>query len=147
MAFSLFKKGSKKEPATPPKEERASSLVPIGESEGAQEKNAGTARPVRQRTWRNFPLGSDAILNQPILTEKAMKLSTVGKYVFNVSTTAGKLAIKKAFFNAYGVMPSKVAVIRQEGKVVRYGRYSGRRRNVKKAIITVPKGKSIDLGI
>lgn len=146
MAFSLFKKDSKKESkASPKKEEKKSTLVPAGEVQASPApKKAATAQ---QRTWRNFPVGSDAILLQPLLTEKAMKLSSGGKYAFEVARDASKLTIKKAFFNNYGVMPSKVAVIRQDGKTVRYGRYTGVRRAVKKAIITVAKGKSVDIGI
>ena len=149
MEFPFFTKGQKKEPkAVAKKEEKAGTLVPIEH----EREDAGTSEPKKtqtpkQKTWRNFPVGSNALLARPITTEKAMKLSAMGKYAFEVARGANKLSIRKAFFNAYGVMPSKIAVIRQEGKVVRYGRYAGKRRDVKKALITVPKGKHIDIGI
>lgn len=147
MALPWFKKQQKKGD-TAAQEEQKSTLVPIGsQEEKAAEKEPKKAPPPQQRTWRTFPIGSNAVIQQPSTTEKAMRLSSGGKYVFEVSKRANKLSIKKAFFNTYGVMPAKVAVIRQDGKTVRYGKHAGVRRAVKKAIITVPKGKTIDIGI
>ncbi len=146
MAFSLFNKKNQKEPvkATPQKEKK-SSLVPVDALEEKKEEKKTPVAP--QRSWRRFPLTTDSILMRPIITEKAMRMSALGKYIFEVSPSMSKILIKKAFFNAYGVMPTKIAVARQEGKEVRYGRFSGKRREVKKAIITVAKGKQVDLGI
>ena len=146
MAFSLFKK-NKKDPVTPPQQgKKKSSLVPVGEvvEKKEEDKKVVTAQT---RTWKNFPLTSDAILMRPIMTEKAIRLSTTGKYVFEVRRSTSKILIRKAFFNAYGVMPSKIAVIRQDGKEVSRGKQTGRRRAVKKAIVTIPKGKQVDIGI
>lgn len=147
MAFSLFKKQQKKDDAPSDANKQKSTLVPIGQEEKSVPHEEKLPVLPQQRTWRMFPVGSDAVLKQPSLTEKAIRLNSVGKYVFEVNKDANKLSIRKAFFNAYGVMPSSVAVIRKEGKTVRHGRIVGHRRSVKKAIITVPKGKSVDLGI
>ncbi|MEK7649285.1 MAG: 50S ribosomal protein L23 [Patescibacteria group bacterium] len=145
MAFSLFRK---KQAAPPPKNvsPKKDTLVPIADDQPVKgsEKKAASAQ---KKTWNQFPLQSESILIHPLLTEKAMQLSASGKYVFEVGRQATKLSIRKAFFNVYGVMPTKIAVIRQDGKEVRYGKHSGRRRHVKKAIITVKKGVSVDIGI
>lgn len=145
MAFSIFKKNKKDPVSAPRKQEKKSSLVPVTEPE--IKKDDKKVPVVQQKNWQRFPIGSDSILMHPIMTEKAMKLSTGGKYVFEVSRSTSKIQIRKAFFNTYGIMPTKIAVLRQEGKEVRHGRQIGRRRAVKKAIITVPKGKQVDIGI
>lgn len=145
MAFSLFKK-KQSDSQQPTRASKKEALVPIeqGEQPKPIEKKAPSAQ---KKTWKQFPLSSNAILKQPLLTEKAMRLSAAGKYVFEVSREASKLSIRKAFFNVYGVMPTKIAVMRQDGKEVRYGRTTGVRRKVKKAIITVKKGASVDIGV
>ena len=85
------------------------------------------------------------ILLKPLITEKLSSLSEEGKYAFVVDSKANKVEIAKAIKAVYGIWPEKVNVMNYQGKRVRFGRVFGRRRNWKKAIITLPKGKTIDI--
>ena len=85
------------------------------------------------------------ILVKPLITEKAANLGSESKYVFAVSIEANKIEIAKAINEIYGIKPIAVNVIRVGGKKVRHGRIQGRRKNWKKAIVTLPKGKTINI--
>lgn len=92
-----------------------------------------------------FPVSADALFFRPLATEKSLQLARHDVYVFEVAPRATKIEIGKAFANLYGVMPMAVRVAHKSGKVVRFARREGRRRDSKKAYITVPKGTTIDL--
>lgn len=86
------------------------------------------------------------VLLRPIVSEKASHQQTLAnQYFFEVAIGANKIEIAKAVKAAYGIMPSDVNVIRMGGKSRRYGRKIGKRKDWKKAIVTLPKGKSIAL--
>jgi len=83
------------------------------------------------------------ILLKPQVTEKAANLGALNKYVFSVSTEANKIEIAKAIEEVYGIKPESVNIVKGKGKVVRRGRTVGRRKNWKKAIVSLPAGKTI----
>ncbi|KKR13265.1 MAG: 50S ribosomal protein L23 [Candidatus Falkowbacteria bacterium GW2011_GWA2_39_24] len=85
------------------------------------------------------------ILVKPLVTEKVSDLSGLRKYVFAVAMKANKIEVAKAIMETYGVKPSKVNILKVEGKRVRRGRISGQRKNWKKAIVTLPAGQSINV--
>lgn len=85
------------------------------------------------------------ILIKPMVTEKASIIASANKYVFQVSSDANKIEIAKAINNVYGIKPVSVNIVTMEGKKTRYGRITGKRKNWKKAIITLPAGSSIKL--
>ncbi|MFH1522310.1 MAG: 50S ribosomal protein L23 [Patescibacteria group bacterium] len=85
------------------------------------------------------------ILVKPLVTEKASSLGTDNKYVFQVNQKANKIEIAKAINEVYGVKPISVNVVNMKGKKTRYGKTQGRRKNWKKAIVKLPKGKSIKI--
>lgn len=85
------------------------------------------------------------VLVKPLITEKAANLGIDGKYVFEVFGNANKIEIAKAIDEVYGVKPTKVNIINKIGKEVRTGRIKGKRKDWKKAIITLPKGKNINI--
>ncbi|GMR19099.1 MAG: 50S ribosomal protein L23 [Patescibacteria group bacterium] len=90
------------------------------------------------------------VIRNPILTEKSHALASEGKYVFKVSKESTKREIARAVELFYkNVKVAKVAVLKSPGKTVRWRRkkgrpVEGRRPAVKKAIVTLSKGK-IDL--
>lgn len=77
------------------------------------------------------------VLIQPRLSEKAVKLNAINKYVFKVKLTANKVSVKKAVEKFYGVKVAFVNIIKVEGKLRRYGRTSGKTSDYKKAIVTL----------
>lgn len=84
-------------------------------------------------------------LLRPIISEKATISVSDGKYTFEVSGDANKVAIRKAIEEIYGVVPTGVNIINRAGKNVRFGRKFGQTKDVKKAIVTLKKGDSIKL--
>ncbi len=85
------------------------------------------------------------ILIKPLVTEKVSTLGAENKYVFQVAKNVNKIEVTKAVTEVYGIKPISVNMINAKGKKVRYGRISGRRKNWKKAIVTLPEGKSINV--
>ena len=83
------------------------------------------------------------ILVKPLVTEKAGILGQENKYVFEVSIGANKIEIAKAIEEVYGIMPITVNTMKRKGKKVRRGRTIGKRKDWKKAIVELPKGKTI----
>ncbi|MEA3463514.1 MAG: 50S ribosomal protein L23 [Patescibacteria group bacterium] len=83
------------------------------------------------------------ILVKPLVTEKATNLGAENKYVFAVSPRANKIEIAKAINEVYGIKPVAVNIIKMQGKKTRYGKVTGRTKDWKKAVITLPEGKSI----
>ena len=85
------------------------------------------------------------VLLRPLITEKASNLGVLNKYFFAVADEANKIEISKAVFNVYGIKPIAVNVVSMQGKKTRNGKIKGKRKDWKKAIVTLPKGKSINL--
>lgn len=80
---------------------------------------------------------------KPLVTEKASVLNALNQYVFAVAKDANKIEVAKAIESIYGVKPVSVNMLRVSGKNVRFGRIQGKRKDWKKAVITLPAGKSI----
>lgn len=74
-----------------------------------------------------------------------MQAEMLGQYTFYVATTATKIDVKRAIAEVYGVVPVRVHMLNTDGKTVRFGRFTGRRAHTKKAIVTLPKGKTISI--
>lgn len=86
-------------------------------------------------------------IKKPIITEKSQSLAAQGKYAFLVAKEATKEEIAQAVEAQFkGVKVGKVNISKSPGKPIswrRRGRRSirGRRQDVKKAIVTLSKGK------
>jgi len=86
------------------------------------------------------------IIRRPVITEKSTDLMAEKKYVFEVDPKANKTEIKQAVEQIFGVKVEKVNTMNVRGKVKRFGRYSGRRRNWKKAIVKLTEdSKAIEV--
>ncbi|MFH2063425.1 MAG: 50S ribosomal protein L23 [bacterium] len=85
------------------------------------------------------------IIRGPVLTEKSELLKMGGKYAFFVAENANKVEVAQAIKAVYGVDPVAVRMISVKGKLVRHGRFQGRRKDRKKAIVTLKSGDSISL--
>lgn len=86
----------------------------------------------------------DTIL-APIITEKATVLSEQNKVVFRVAEDASKDEIAAAVEELFKVTVTKVNTIVTKGKTKRFRGIMGRRSDVKKAIVTLAEGQSIDI--
>ena len=85
------------------------------------------------------------IIRSPAITEKATLLSEANQVVFNVATNASKPEIKKAVEELFYVKVKAVNTIVRKGKVKRFRGIRGRQSDVKKAIVTLEDGQSIDV--
>lgn len=88
---------------------------------------------------------ANAVILRSVVSEKAAMGESGGKYVFFVSSGANKIAVKRAIQALYGVAPKRVRIINTEGKRMRFGRTKGKQQDEKKAIVTLPKGKTISV--
>ena len=86
----------------------------------------------------------DTIL-APVITEKATLLSDHNKVVFKVAKDATKDEIAAAVEELFKVKVTKVNTIVTKGKTKRFRGIVGRRNDVKKAIVTLAEGQSIDI--
>ena len=93
-----------------------------------------------QPTARHY----DTIL-APIITEKATVLSEQNKVVFKVAADASKDEIAAAVEALFQVNVTKVNTLNVKGKTKRFRGIQGRRSDVKKAVVTLAEGQSIDI--
>lgn len=150
MAFPFFKKDEKKTTPTPSEKEE---VLEVQEKKSTDEKNKQTLEQKETSLSQNthpadrkkFSVPHDTILVRPLVTEKALIQSQRGVYSFEVVSWATKISVKKALSNAYGVIPEKVRIIKRKGKHVRFGKISGKRKDEKRALVTLKKGQRIDL--
>jgi large subunit ribosomal protein L23 len=84
------------------------------------------------------------ILIAPVVSEKSYNLLDEGKYTFVVDPNANKTEIKIAVEKVFGVKVASVNTINRKGKArrTRYG--LGKRKDTKRAIVTLREG-SIDI--
>ena len=86
------------------------------------------------------------IIYSPVITEKsAYKMQEENVYTFKVAKDATKLQIKKAIEKAFGVKVISVNTLNTKAKDRRVGRYTGKTKTYKKAIITLDKDSKIEL--
>lgn len=85
------------------------------------------------------------IIKAPIITEKSSDLAQNNTYVFSVDVRANKTQIKKAIENIFDVKVEKVNTVNVKPKKKRVGRYTGKTNRVKKAIVKLSEGSSIEL--
>lgn len=90
-------------------------------------------------------LSAENIIKRPIaLTEKATRLKVEGNQViFEVALAANKLQIREAVEKLFDVQVADVNTLIQRGKQKRMGRRQAKRRNWKKAIVTLREGSDI----
>lgn len=85
------------------------------------------------------------VIVAPHITEKATLLSENNAVVFKVSNTATKPQIKAAVEALFDVKVMGVNTLVQKGKTKRWKGKPYTRTDVKKAIVTLAEGQSIDV--
>ena len=86
------------------------------------------------------------IIIRPLVTEKLNNLSeSSNQYGFVVDKRANKIEIKHAVENKFEVRVKSVRTLNVRGKMKTLGRFTGRRSNWKKAIVTLEEGNTITL--
>lgn len=86
------------------------------------------------------------VVRKPLVTERFADLrERDNKFIFQVHPHANKHEIRQAIEHYFGVKVTEVRTMNVRGKVKRLGRFSGKRADWKKAIVTLAAGDSIDL--
>ena len=91
------------------------------------------------RSFRRYTHNEVAydIIKKPVITERSMMGAQDNKYTFEVAVDAGKIEIKKAVEEIFGVKVAKVNTIKLPGKWKRMGVHVGKRPDIKKAVVTL----------
>ena len=85
------------------------------------------------------------IVIAPHITEKSTMLSETNSVVFKVAPKASKPEIKAAVEALFGVTVTGVNTMVSKGKTKRWKGKPYQRSDVKKAIVTLAEGQSIDI--
>jgi large subunit ribosomal protein L23 len=86
----------------------------------------------------------DMILS-PVITEKATVLSEHSQVVFKVRKSATKPQIQEAVERLFNVKVKAVNTLNRKGKKKKFRGIAGRQSDVKKAIVTLVEGNTIDV--
>jgi large subunit ribosomal protein L23 len=85
------------------------------------------------------------IIRSPVVTEKSTLASEHSQVVFDVAIDATKPQIKAAVEGLFSVKVKAVNTLVRKGKVKRFRNVRGVRNDVKKAIVTLVDGQTIDI--
>ncbi len=85
------------------------------------------------------------VIRKPVITEKATMASENGAIVFEVAIDSNKPQIKEAVEALFGVKVKAVNTTITKGKSKRFRGMMGRRKDVKKAYVTLEEGNTIDV--
>lgn len=85
------------------------------------------------------------IIRRPVITEKTnIQKDEANQVTFEVDPRANRIEIKRAVEQIFGVKVADTRTMNVSGKVKRRGRIMGKRRNWKKAIVTLAPGERIE---
>jgi large subunit ribosomal protein L23 len=85
------------------------------------------------------------VIVSPSITEKSTMASEQNQVIFNVAKKATKPEIKAAIEALFSVKVMAVNTLVRKGKIKRFRGTVGRQSDVKKAIVTLADGQSIDV--
>ena len=84
------------------------------------------------------------VIKRPILSEKTtLQKEETNKITFEVDPRANKIEIKQAIEKIFKVKVNNVHTMMVRGKVKRQGRFSGKRPDWKKAIVSLKPGEKV----
>ncbi len=84
------------------------------------------------------------IILSPVITEKATELSEHNQFAFRVAKDATKPQIRAAVETLFGVKVTGINTITVKGKVKSFRGRPGRRPDIKKAVVRLAEGQSLD---
>jgi len=85
------------------------------------------------------------VIISPVITEKATMASEFNQFVFKVAMWATKSQIKNAIEELFKVEVKGVNTLIHKGKLKSFRGQLGRRKDTKKAVVTLAEGQSIDV--
>ena len=84
------------------------------------------------------------VIVKPVVTEKSAAAAEQNKVTFKISPTATKKDVKAAVESIFKVSVLKVNTINTEGKTKKFRGKDGQRSDVRKAVVTLAAGQTID---
>ncbi len=88
---------------------------------------------------------ANEIIKRPLITEKtSIQKELSNQVTFEVDRKANRIEIKRAIEKVFNVRVTNVNTIQVTGKIKQRGRITGKRRDWKKAIVTLMPGERID---
>ncbi|MCH7828354.1 50S ribosomal protein L23 [Patescibacteria group bacterium] len=114
------------------------------DSHPKEHEAAPQSAPVIKKKVKRAPSFPSVLLN-PHITEKATLLGEKGQYVFRVQPQATKDAVKQSVEALYGVAVRNVRLIKKPAKKIRIGRREGVKQGLKKAVVQLKAGESIEV--
>ena len=85
------------------------------------------------------------IIKRPLITEKtSIQKAVSNQLTFEVDRRANRVEIKRAIENIFNVNVASVRTMQVKGKVKQRGRIIGKRRDWKKAIVTLAPGERVE---
>ena len=85
------------------------------------------------------------IIRNPVITEKSTMASEYNQVVFDVAIDANKTDIKAAVEQLFSVKVKAVNTLVRKGKTKRFKTTIGKQQDVKKAIVTLVEGQTLDV--
>ena len=85
------------------------------------------------------------VIIEPVVSEKSYALLDDGRYTFIVDPRANKTEIKQAVESIFNVRVTNVNTLNRRGKSKRFGAVMGKRKDTKRAIVTLAAGDEIDI--
>jgi large subunit ribosomal protein L23 len=85
------------------------------------------------------------VLLKPVISEKSYSLLDENKYTFIVAPGANKTLIKQAVESVFSVKVTSVNTINRQGKRKRSKTGFGKRKDTKRAVVTLAEGSRIDI--
>ncbi|MFO8074804.1 MAG: 50S ribosomal protein L23 [Actinomycetota bacterium] len=85
------------------------------------------------------------VIISPVVSEKSYELLDQGRYTFIVRPDANKTEIKQAVQQIFNVEVTSVNTLNRKGKRKRFGLTQGKRKDTKRAIVTLAEGEEIDI--
>jgi large subunit ribosomal protein L23 len=118
------------------------SLIKKKEAAPKAEKKAAAKKPAKGGIAAEARLYD--VIQRPVVTEKSTRAVEQNKVTFKISPTATKNDVKKAVEAIFNVSVVKVNTINTEGKLKRFRGKPGQRNDVRKAVVTLAAGQTID---
>lgn len=85
------------------------------------------------------------IIKAPVITEKSQALAQNNTFIFKVDAKANKTYIKQAIESKFGVKVEKINTLNTKSKKKRVGKYTGKTKTYKKAIVKLSKDSTLEI--
>lgn len=141
--FDRFKK--EKEGVAPKSQAPKVKAAPSKATKKDEKKPTAKKKTAAKKKVSMLSYAATSTILSPVVSEKSAQLADSNVLVFKVAKNANRVQVRNAFRELYNVTPTRVNILNNRGKRVRFGRVQGKRSDWKKAMIFLPKGVNVDI--